>query len=106
MIGRLNHVAIAVPDVAVAAAGYRDRLGARISQAQDLPEHGVRVVFVNAVEASLAVGADFDLVARLFEASAVDVRHERVIFDEEDFFHKLGLDSVQPARAMGLWVSR
>jgi methylmalonyl-CoA/ethylmalonyl-CoA epimerase len=46
MIGRLNHVAIAVRDVEAASAAYRDMLGARISQAQDLPEHGVRVVFV------------------------------------------------------------
>lgn len=46
MIGRLNHVAIAVKDVAAASAMYRDTLGARVSPAQDLPEHGVRVVFV------------------------------------------------------------
>ena len=46
MIGRLNHVAIAVKDVAAAAAMYRDTLGAEVSPAQDLPEHGVKVVFV------------------------------------------------------------
>ncbi len=46
MIGRLNHVAVAVKDVAAAAAVYRGTLGARISPVQDLPEHGVRVVFV------------------------------------------------------------
>jgi len=46
MIGRLNHVAIAVPDVAAAAARYRDGLGARVSAPQALPEHGVTVVFV------------------------------------------------------------
>lgn len=46
MIGRLNHVAIAVPDVALAAAMYRDVLGAEVGEAMDLPEHGVRVVFV------------------------------------------------------------
>jgi len=46
MIGRLNHVAIAVPDLAAAAARYRDALGARVSQQQTLPEHGVTVVFV------------------------------------------------------------
>lgn len=46
MIGRLNHVAIAVRDVTKAAATYRETLGARISPVQDLPEHGVRVVFV------------------------------------------------------------
>ncbi|MFN3483227.1 MAG: methylmalonyl-CoA epimerase, partial [Rhabdaerophilum calidifontis] len=46
MIGRLNHVAIAVPDLARAVATYRDALGARISAPQALPEHGVTVVFV------------------------------------------------------------
>ncbi|GIX30665.1 MAG: methylmalonyl-CoA epimerase [Porticoccaceae bacterium] len=46
MIGRLNHVAIAVPDLAAAAAKYRDTLGARVSQPVDLPEHGVTTVFV------------------------------------------------------------
>ena len=46
MLGRVNHIAIAVPDLSVAAASYRDTLGARISQPQALPEHGVTVVFV------------------------------------------------------------
>ena len=43
---RLNHVAIAVPDLAAAAAQYRDALGAEIGPPIDLPEHGVTVVFV------------------------------------------------------------
>jgi methylmalonyl-CoA/ethylmalonyl-CoA epimerase len=47
MIGRINHIAIAVPDLVAATAIYRDTLGARVSQAQDLPEHGVSVVFVD-----------------------------------------------------------
>ncbi len=46
MIGRLNHVAIAVPDLAAAAAQYRDSLGAAVGPATDLPDHGVTVVFV------------------------------------------------------------
>ncbi|WFP60258.1 MULTISPECIES: methylmalonyl-CoA epimerase [unclassified Mesorhizobium] len=47
MLGRLNHVALAVPDLTAAAAAYRDRLGARLSEPQALPEHGVTVVFVD-----------------------------------------------------------
>jgi methylmalonyl-CoA/ethylmalonyl-CoA epimerase len=47
MIGRLNHVAIVVPDVKKAAAVYRDTLGARVSAPQTLPPHGVTVVFVD-----------------------------------------------------------
>ncbi|SMF25193.1 methylmalonyl-CoA epimerase [Tistlia consotensis] len=46
MIGRLNHVAIAVPDLAAATATYRDTLGAKVSAPQDEPDHGVTVVFV------------------------------------------------------------
>jgi len=46
MIGRLNHVAIAVPDLEKAAAKYRDQLGAHVHHPHDLPEHGVTVVFV------------------------------------------------------------
>lgn len=46
MIGRLNHVAIAVPDLGVAVALYRDALGAKVSAPQPEPDHGVTVVFV------------------------------------------------------------
>jgi methylmalonyl-CoA/ethylmalonyl-CoA epimerase len=46
MIGRLNHVAIAVRNIAAASALYRDKLGAAVSQAVPQPEHGVTTVFV------------------------------------------------------------
>jgi len=46
MIGRLNHVAIAVPDLAAAAAQYRDALGAKVGEPQAEPDHGVTVIFV------------------------------------------------------------
>jgi len=46
MIGKLNHVAIAVPDLAAASRLYSESLGARVSAPQALPEHGVTVVFV------------------------------------------------------------
>ena len=46
MIGRLNHVAIAVPDLAAAMGVYRDVLGAKVSEPLPQPEHGVTVVFV------------------------------------------------------------
>jgi methylmalonyl-CoA/ethylmalonyl-CoA epimerase len=47
MLGRLNHVAIAVPDLETAARVYREMLGAEVSAPQSLPEHGVTVVFVD-----------------------------------------------------------
>jgi methylmalonyl-CoA/ethylmalonyl-CoA epimerase len=46
MIGRLNHVALAVPNLVAATAYYRDVLGGEVSSSQALPEHGVTVVFV------------------------------------------------------------
>ncbi len=53
MIGRLNHVAIAVPDLEAAAGQYRDALGAAVSDPEALPEHGVRVVFVELANAKI-----------------------------------------------------
>jgi methylmalonyl-CoA/ethylmalonyl-CoA epimerase len=47
MIGRLNHVAIAVADLEAATALYRDTLGAAVSDRLDIPEHGVTTVFVD-----------------------------------------------------------
>ena len=46
MIGNINHIAIAVPDLETAAARWRDTLGADVSAPRSLPEHGVRIVFV------------------------------------------------------------
>ncbi|HKS89426.1 MAG TPA: methylmalonyl-CoA epimerase [Stellaceae bacterium] len=65
MIGRLNHVAIVVPDLAAAAALYRDALGARVSDPQPLPEHGVTVVFVELPNSHI------ELLEPLGEASPV-----------------------------------
>ena len=48
MIGRINHIAIAVPDVAAAARQWETMLGATVSAPQTMPEHGVRIVFVRA----------------------------------------------------------
>ena len=46
MIGRLNHVAIAVPNLEAAAEQYRNTLGAKVGEPQDEPDHGVTVVFI------------------------------------------------------------
>ena len=53
MIGRLNHVAIAVPDLEAAAAQYRGTLGAQVNPPQDEPDHGVTVVFINLPNAKI-----------------------------------------------------
>lgn len=46
MIGRLNHLAIAVPDLEAAADQYRTALGAKVGEPQDEPDHGVTVIFI------------------------------------------------------------
>ena len=53
MIGRLNHVAIAVPDLAAAAAQYRELLGARVSPPVPQPAHGVTTVFIELPNAKI-----------------------------------------------------
>ena len=66
MIGRLNHVAIVVPDLEEAAALYRETLGATVSDPQPLPEHGVTTVFVELENARI------ELLHPLGEASPVE----------------------------------
>ncbi|MDX1218457.1 methylmalonyl-CoA epimerase [Sinorhizobium medicae] len=46
MLGKVNHVAIAVPDLSAAVESYRSTLGALVTEPQALPEHGVTVIFV------------------------------------------------------------
>ena len=65
MIGRLNHIAIAVPDLAAAAAQYRSQLGADVGPEQDEPAHGVRVVFVSLPNTKI------ELLTPLGEASPI-----------------------------------
>ena len=65
MIGRLNHVAIVVPDLAAASGLYRQVLGARVSEPQALPEHGVTVAFVELPNTRI------ELLVPLGEASPV-----------------------------------
>ena len=72
MIGRLNHVAIAVRDLAAASAVYRDKLGAEVSAPVAQPEHGVTTIFItlpNAkVELIAPLGADSP-IAKFLERS-------------------------------------
>jgi methylmalonyl-CoA/ethylmalonyl-CoA epimerase len=53
MLGRLNHVALAVPDVRAAARIYREKLGAKVSRPKRFPEHGVSIVFVELENTSI-----------------------------------------------------
>ena len=71
MIGKLNHVAIVVPDLAAARALYRQVLGARVSEPQALPAHGVTVAFVDLSNTRI------ELLEPLGAASPVDAFLER-----------------------------
>ena len=86
MIGRLNHVAIVVPDLAEAVARYRDALGAEVGPPQDLPEHGVRVVFVTLpntkVELLEALDGESPVAGFLQKNAAGGIHH--VCYEVED----------------------
>jgi methylmalonyl-CoA/ethylmalonyl-CoA epimerase len=79
MIGRLNHVAIAVPDLAAAAAQYRDTLGARVGAPQDEPDHGVTVIFIELpntkIELLHPLGADSPIAGFLQKNPAGGIHH-------------------------------
>jgi methylmalonyl-CoA/ethylmalonyl-CoA epimerase len=86
MLGRVNHVAIAVPDLVAATTSYRDTLGAHVSQAQALPEHGVTVVFVELpntkIELLVPLGADSPIAAFLAKNPGGGMHH--ICYEVED----------------------
>lgn len=79
MIGRLNHVAIAVGDLAAASATYKDTLGAKVSTPEALPEHGVTVVFVELpntkIELLEPLGADSPIAGFVAKNPAGGIHH-------------------------------
>ena len=86
MIGRLNHVAIAVPDLSEAAAIYKDILGAKVSDPVPLPEHGVTTVFVELpntkIELLEALGADSPIANFLARNGKGGIHH--ICYEVED----------------------
>jgi methylmalonyl-CoA/ethylmalonyl-CoA epimerase len=88
MIGRLNHVAVVVPDLARATATYRDVLGARVSAPVDLPEHGVTTVFVELpntkIELLHPLGAD-SVIAKFLERNRDGGIHH-VCYEVDDIY--------------------
>ncbi len=79
MIGRVNHIALAVPDLAAATKAYSEILGAKVSAPQDLAEHGVRVVFVELpntkVELLEPLGENSPIAAFLTKNSSGGMHH-------------------------------
>ena len=103
MIGRLNHIAIAVPDLAAATALYRDTLGGDVSAPQALLEHGVTVVFVNLPNTKV------ELLEPLGEASPITKYLEsnpsggmhHVCYEVEDIIAARDRLNEQGARVLG-----
>ncbi len=86
MIGKLNHVAIAVADLEKATASYRDTLGAAVTAPMDLPEHGVTTVFIELpntkIELLQPLGEDSP-IARFLEKNPAGGMHH-VCYEVED----------------------
>ena len=88
MIGKLNHVAIAVPDLDQAVRVYRDVLGAKISAPHELPEHGVTAVFVNLNNTSIELMqplGDASPIRKFLESHTKGGLHH-VCYEVEDIF--------------------
>lgn len=103
MIGRLNHVAIAVKDLAASTALYRDTLGARVSQPLPQPEHGVTVVFVELpntkIELLEPLGADSP-IAKFLERN-VDGGIHHICYEVDDILAARERLKAQGARVLG-----
>lgn len=103
MIGRLNHVAIAVPDLPAAVAQYRDVLGAKVSAPQDEPDHGVTVVFVELpntkIELLHPLGDDSPIGKFLERNPAGGMHH--VCYEVEDIYAARDKLRAEGARVLG-----
>lgn len=103
MLGRLNHVAIAVPDLTAATAIYRDTLGARVTQPQPLPEHGVTVVFIDLgntkVELLEPLGAESPIAAFLAKNPSGGMHH--VCYEVDDIIAARDRLRANGARVLG-----
>jgi methylmalonyl-CoA/ethylmalonyl-CoA epimerase len=103
MIGRLNHVAIAVPNMAAGLAVYRDTLGAKVSAPQSLPEHGVTVVFVELpntkIELLEPLGAGSPIAKFLERSPGGGIHH--VCYEVEDILAARDRLKAQGAKVLG-----
>jgi methylmalonyl-CoA/ethylmalonyl-CoA epimerase len=103
MLGRLNHVAIAVPDLAAAVAVYRGTLGARVTEPQAEPAHGVTVVFIELpntkVELLEPLGDASPIRAFLEKNPAGGIHH--VCYEVDDIIAARDRLKAQGARVLG-----
>jgi methylmalonyl-CoA/ethylmalonyl-CoA epimerase len=103
VIGRLNHVAIAVPDIEAAARQYRELLGAEVSAIEDQPEHGVQTVFIalpnTKIELLGVLGAASPIAGFLEKNPAGGIHH--VCYEVDDILAARDRLKDQGARVLG-----
>ncbi len=103
MIGRLNHVAIAVPDLAAASALYKNSLGAKVSAPVPQPAHGVTVVFVELPNAKIELlhplGDDSPVASFLQRNASGGIHH--ICFEVEDIYAARDRLKATGARVLG-----
>ena len=103
MIGRLNHVAIAVPDLDAAAAQYRDALGADVGAPQDEPDHGVTVVFIELpntkIELLYPLGENSPIAGFLEKNPSGGIHH--ICYEVDDIAQAALHLTTQGARVLG-----
>lgn len=103
MIGRLNHVAVAVPDLDAAAATYRDTLGAKVSEKTPEPDHGVTVVFVELpntkIELLHPLGDNSPIAAFLKKNPSGGMHH--VCYEVDDIIEARDRMKSEGARVLG-----
>lgn len=103
MIGRLNHVAIVVPDLAAATAVYADTLGAKVSAPLDLPAHGVTTVFVELpntkIELLFPLGVDSPIAGFLEKNPSGGMHH--VCYEVDDIYAARDRLKAEGARVLG-----
>lgn len=103
MIGRLNHIAIAVPDLAAASQTYSETLGAKVSQPIDEPDHGVTVVFVELpntkIELLLPLGEDSPIANFLERNPGGGIHH--VCYEVDDILAARDQLKAEGARVLG-----
>ena len=103
MIGRLNHVAIVVPDLEAARALYRDTLGAKVSEPVNMPDHGVTTVFVTLpntkIELLHPLGEKSPIAAFLERNPAGGMHH--LCFEVDDIYAARDRLRAEGARVLG-----
>jgi methylmalonyl-CoA/ethylmalonyl-CoA epimerase len=103
MIGKLNHIALVVPDLDAAAANWKKALGADVSRPQALPEHGVTVVFIDTGNSKIELlepMGDDSPIARFLDRSADGGMHH-LCFEVDDIIEARDRLISEGARVLG-----